>query len=224
MTSEMDATGSVAAVEAALGRLGKTRDELEALWDARKLRLDLCLRLRLFERDALEVSSQLDLWSEQLQRSETGRDATQAEALLRLHNESVGRMQATTFAVLQQGQELAQAFETSGLALMADSQYSAQTRVQVLLEFLHEREMDLEDLAELRRVKLEQCLQLCQFQTDANQVNFIFHSKYLSIWLVHNYITNSCNKLKFLCVFPEESNCKYMWHCGVFTLYSDNVV
>lgn len=53
---------------------------------------------------------------------------------------------------------------------MADSQYSAQTRVQVLLEFLHEREMDLEDLAEIKRVKLEQCVQLCQFQNDANQV------------------------------------------------------
>lgn len=61
-------------------------------------------------------------------------------------------------------------FETSNIALMADSQYSAQTRVQVLLEFLHEREMDLEDLAEMKRVKLEQCVQLCQFQNDANQV------------------------------------------------------
>lgn len=63
-----------------------------------------------------------------------------------------------------------QVFETSNISLMADSQYSAQTRVQVLLEFLHEREMDLEDLAEMKRVKLEQCVQLCQFQNDANQV------------------------------------------------------
>lgn len=63
-----------------------------------------------------------------------------------------------------------QVFETSGVSLMADSQYNAQTRVQVLLEFLHEREMDLEDLAEIKRVKLEQCVQLCQFRTDANQV------------------------------------------------------
>lgn len=63
-----------------------------------------------------------------------------------------------------------QVFETSSISLMADSQYSAQTRVQVLLEFLHEREMDLEDLAEMKRVKLEQCVQLCQFQNDANQV------------------------------------------------------
>lgn len=52
----MDSTGSVSAVEGALERLGKQRGELEEMWAARKLRLDLCLRLRLFERDALEVS------------------------------------------------------------------------------------------------------------------------------------------------------------------------
>lgn len=62
------------------------------------------------------------------------------------------------------------------MSLMADSQYSAQTRVQVLLEFLHEREMDLEDLAEMKRVKLEQCVQLCQFQNDANQVTVALES------------------------------------------------
>lgn len=52
----MDSTGSVSAVESALDRLAKQRSDLEELWAARKLRLDLCLRLRLFERDALEVS------------------------------------------------------------------------------------------------------------------------------------------------------------------------
>lgn len=57
---------------------------------------------------------------------------------------------------------------------MADAQYPAATRVQVLLEFLHEREMDLEDLAEIKRVKLEQCVQLCQFRADANQVRDVF--------------------------------------------------
>lgn len=51
----MDSTGSVAAVESALDRLRQRRAELDELWAARKLRLDLCLRLRIFERDALEV-------------------------------------------------------------------------------------------------------------------------------------------------------------------------
>ncbi len=53
---------------------------------------------------------------------------------------------------------------------MADSQYNAQTRIQVLLEYLHEREMDLEDLGEQKRLKLEQCVQLRHFETEARQV------------------------------------------------------
>jgi len=57
VTPEMDATGSVAAVESTLERLGQQREELEQLWSTRRLRLDLCLQLRLFERDALEVST-----------------------------------------------------------------------------------------------------------------------------------------------------------------------
>jgi hypothetical protein len=64
-----------------------------------------------------------------------------------------------------------QLMESSGVTVMADAQFPAQTRVQVLLEFLHEKEMDLEDLAEMRRVRLEQALQLGQFQSDANQVH-----------------------------------------------------
>uniref|UniRef100_A0A1Y1LT27 Uncharacterized protein n=2 Tax=Photinus pyralis TaxID=7054 RepID=A0A1Y1LT27_PHOPY len=167
---DMDTTGSISAVEAALDRLAKQRSDLEELWAARKLRLDLCLRLRVFERDALEVSSQLEMWSEELQHSELTRDIAKAEQYLRLHNESVSQMQNTTFQILQQGQELVQVFENSGVCIMADSQYNAQTRVQVLLEFLHDREVDLEDLAEVKRVKLEQCIQLSQFQNDANQV------------------------------------------------------
>lgn len=54
---------------------------------------------------------------------------------------------------------------------MADGQYDAQSRIQALLEFLHEREMDIEDLAEVKRVRLEQCIQLCQLEKDANQVS-----------------------------------------------------
>lgn len=61
-------------------------------------------------------------------------------------------------------------FEGSGINLMADSQYNGQTRVQVLLDYIQERQMDIEDLGTIRRIKLEQCIQLCQFENDANQV------------------------------------------------------
>ncbi len=63
-----------------------------------------------------------------------------------------------------------QHLESCGVSLMLDSHYSGQTRAQVLLEHLENREMELEDLATIRRIKLEQCVQLCQFEGDANQV------------------------------------------------------
>lgn len=56
----------------------------------------------------IQVSSQLELWSSDLEHSELSCDMQEAEQLLRLHNESVAHMQNTTFQVLQQGQELAQ--------------------------------------------------------------------------------------------------------------------
>ncbi|XP_008470616.2 triple functional domain protein-like [Diaphorina citri] len=160
----MDSTGSVAAVESALERLNKQRETLEQLWASRKLRLDLCLRLRLFERDALEVSSQLELCSRELETNQLASEMSEAEDALCTHNEQFSRIQDSVFQVLLQGQELAQLFESSGVSLMADSQYSAQTRVQVLLEFLNEREMDFADLAEMRRMRLEQNVQLLQLR------------------------------------------------------------
>lgn len=52
----MDSTGSITSIQTALDKLGTQRDELGELWATRKLRLDLCLQLRIFERDALEVA------------------------------------------------------------------------------------------------------------------------------------------------------------------------
>ena len=81
------------------------RQELEDLWATRKLRFDLCLRLRVFERDALETSGQLEMWAQELQTAQ--RDGS-PDQLLRTHNDSVVHMQNTAFQVMQQGQELLQ--------------------------------------------------------------------------------------------------------------------
>ncbi|XP_049540930.1 triple functional domain protein [Anopheles darlingi] len=167
---EEDSSGSLTAVQNALDRIQKNRLDLEGLWQTRRMKIDMYLRLRIFERDAVEVSSQLEMWAEELQHTEVSRDFQKTEQFLRLHNESVSQMQTTTYQVINQGQELMQLFESSGLLIMADANHTAQTRVQYLLEFLHDRELDLEDLAEAKRIKLEQSMQLCHFQNDANQV------------------------------------------------------
>jgi hypothetical protein len=53
--------GSVSSVQSTLGKLTSEREDLGELWTTRKLRLDLCLQLRLFERDALELSAQFEV-------------------------------------------------------------------------------------------------------------------------------------------------------------------
>ncbi|EDW26918.1 GL16679 [Drosophila persimilis] len=166
----VDNTGSIAALEATLEKLSKQKVELEELWSARNFRADLILRLRYFERDAMELSSQLEVWSEELQHADLSRDYQKAEQLIRMHNESVTDIQNSTYEILQQGQDLLQMFENAGFISMADATHTAQARIEYLLDFLREREIDLEELSEAKRAKLEQAVQLCQFQNDANQV------------------------------------------------------
>lgn len=69
--------------------------------------------------------------------------------------------------MVQQGQELAAAIaDASDVMASSGSDGSeaapldAQARVQLLLEFLHDRQLDLEELAEERRARFEQCVQL----------------------------------------------------------------
>ena len=136
--TEMESSGSLASVQSTLEKLTSDREELGELWSTRKLRLDLCLQLRLFERDALELSSQFEVWGEQLQSDrDLPRDQLgEAERAMRLLDELLSHIQSSTYNVVQRGQDLLQLFQSSGISLMADSQYNGETRVQVLLEYL----------------------------------------------------------------------------------------
>lgn len=154
-------------MEAALDRLQGLRQELEELWATRKLRLELCLRLRVFERDALDASGRLEMWAQELQNPPREGSPDQQ---LRAHNDGVAHMQNTAFQVMQQGQELAQVLEQAGVCIMADGQHTASNRVQVLLEFLNDREMEAEEMAEMRRIHLEQTTHLVKLQQTASHV------------------------------------------------------
>ena len=58
--------------------------------------------------DCAQVSSQLELWAEELQHLELSTDISKAEQHLQLHNESFVHMQNCVFEVLQRGQDLCQ--------------------------------------------------------------------------------------------------------------------
>lgn len=66
---------------------------------------------------------------------------------------------------------------------MADLQCDAQSRIQALMEYLRERELDLETIAESKRQRLEQGVQLQNFEVEARQVSWGYSYRTLRWWL-----------------------------------------
>ena len=97
-------------------------------------------------------------------------DASRAESLLQHHNEALNHMQNAVFSVLQRGQEILLLMEANGHRSGPPLLHGSESCVQNLLESLHQAQMDLDDVAELRRVALELDVQIVPLQAEANQV------------------------------------------------------
>jgi hypothetical protein len=54
---------------------------------------------------------------------------------------------------------------------MVDSEFDAQTRIQSMLEFIHQRKIELDEMAEQKRIRLHQCVQLRHLENEARQVS-----------------------------------------------------
>lgn len=93
-------------------------------------------------------------------------------------------------ATLQQGHSLLERIREMGMHADLQNRHATTAAcygIEHLLELLQDRRRRLEEIWEQRRIRLEQCLQLCQLDQETNKVSLWFvHSKQISVcdWFI----------------------------------------
>lgn len=193
-TSLNNLNNSIAAVQSCLEKVKTIHNDLKDLWNTKKLKADLALQFRLFEKDSFNSCKKFEIYSERLRDKFITNDVVAAENHLRSHNENYSRIQQTAIEIIQRGKELNKIIDSCSFTVLiandenattnsaidtvdssvgaqqANNSQTASQRMKTILNYMQEEELKFEELCELNRTHFEQTAQFNQFETDAKQV------------------------------------------------------
>lgn len=183
-TSLSNLAHSISSVQAGLDKVKGIHGEMKELWNTKKLKADLALQFRMFEKDSFNSCKKFEIYSERLRDKLVTNDVAAAEAHLRSHNENYSRIQQTAIEIIQRGKELNKIVDSCSFTVLianedgkpgedavdAAGSQTASQRMKTILSYMQEEELKFEELCELNRTHLEQTAQFNQFELDAKQV------------------------------------------------------
>jgi len=122
-----------------------------------------------------QLKDRLESCEGHLEKGGLAPDLPRAKHSLNHHEEQMKDLENAAMRTFCRGEELIDYLKQSEIELRVKDPLSmenidAQTHIHNLLEVLHRKRRDLRDLAEERKIKLEQNLLLRQLESDAKQV------------------------------------------------------
>ncbi|KAH9522943.1 hypothetical protein DERF_006497 [Dermatophagoides farinae] len=188
-------SSSITTIQTSCDKLKCLVQEFEDLWNSQQYKHEICLKIRLFETDSINITSQVDVWIENIQsaiymdeskqqqqqqqsqqmQQLTLADLQQYESKLAATNEKFTQLQSIIFESVHYGKELDQLLESCPFRLIVNkggnnNEQTGHDLVKKITTFLNEKIIDLEDIYEVRRKQLEQMIQFGHFQLNAEQI------------------------------------------------------
>lgn len=103
---------SIQAIETSLENFKRMANTIEELWNNRKFKMELCLQLRLFEKDVANVINEIQIYKEEVRRKYSAdilfEDLHCAERALQEHNDLFSRVQRLCYDAFSRGENLIQ--------------------------------------------------------------------------------------------------------------------
>lgn len=165
---------SIHAIEGIISRLSEDLKKTEDYYNKHRKALDLCLQLKIYEKDVLDASQQLDMTIEKMQNTARKlpdfQNVDSGEIELKLHNTTSKKLRELVFTIIKKGQEVMEDLKRSACCIVIDNDQNAVDQISMLVDYMDQRAQEADELADCHRLYIEYSIKFRQFEVDAQQV------------------------------------------------------